>query len=218
MRGFTDPWIDSNLAEEIKCACAAAQFVSLHTHPLHWQWDPQGLRDEIDLCRLIGAQTLVLHPGSLSLESPSSNPDIPGIVRLSAYGKKHGVRLALENTPNSMWALDLIVDAVGDDPYKTNLGICIDVGHAHISEDAGREPIKNYLERFRGQLIHLHLHDNDGTNDDHDPPGKGTIDWRSLSRTIADIDYQGTATLELRTGEEPSSEFISARDFIVSLA
>jgi len=217
-RGWDEPWLDDKLAQEIKEACAGASHVSVHTRPEHWRWNPHGLSDEVDLCATIGASVLILHPGSFGLDDPGSRPDFPGIVRLATRARELGVQLVLENTPDTMWALDLVLDEVGDDPGKTNLGICIDVGHAYISQDAGREPIRNYLERYKGQLVHLHLHDNFGDADEHLPLKEGSIDWQNLADTLKTIDYHGPAVLELQAQGDLIAAFTASRDYLSSLS
>ncbi|MCD6141767.1 sugar phosphate isomerase/epimerase [Candidatus Bipolaricaulota bacterium] len=211
-RGEGDPGISD--VEELRKVCAEAPFVSLHASSEHWNWDPEGLMDEISLAGALGARTLVLHKESLGLLTPSSRPDIPAIRRLAAAARAVGVMIALENGRDSMWALDLILDSLGDDPRETNLGICIDVGHANISQDAGRQPIINYLERYRGQLIHLHLHDNRNERDDHLPPGAGAIDWRMVLDTLARIDYSGPGVLEIHSGGDLIRVLQRAVDFL----
>ncbi|MCK5585855.1 sugar phosphate isomerase/epimerase, partial [Candidatus Bipolaricaulota bacterium] len=64
------------------------------------------------------------------------------------------------------------------------------------SNDAGREPVCNYLERYAGQLIHLHLHDNHGELDEHLLPGEGNVDWPRVLGVLEDIGFSGTAVLE----------------------
>ncbi len=216
-RGWEEPWVSPDLAQELKAACAGASHVSVHTRPENWQWNPHGLSDEVGLCALIGASALVLHPSSIGLYDSASRPDFPGIKRLATEAREQGVRLLLENTPNTMWALDLALDEIGDDPEKTNLGICIDVGHAYISQDAGREPIRNYIERYKGQLIHLHLHDNFGDEDEHLPLREGSIDWQNLADTLKAIQYHGPAVLELQTHGDLLAAFTESRTYLQSL-
>jgi len=217
-RGWEEPWVSPELAQQIKAACAGASHVSVHTRPENWQWNPHGLSDEVELCALIGANALILHPSSLGLDDPfSSRPDFPGIMRLAAVARKQGVRLVLENTPDTMSALDLALDEIGDDPEKTNLGICIDVGHAYISQDAGREPIRNYIERYKGQLVHLHLHDNFGDADEHLPIKDGSIDWQNLADTLKAVEYHGPAVLELQSQGDLLATFTDARTYLRSL-
>ncbi len=217
-RGEGDSGISRKEIELVKEVCGPAPFVSLHASPSHWNWDPKGLREEILLAQMVGAQTLVLHKESLGLVAPSSRPDLPAIRRLAEAAKKVGVLLALENGRDSMWALDFILDALGDNPGKTNIGICIDLGHAHISQDAGRQPIRNYLERYRGQLVHLHLHDNREGRDDHLPPGEGTIDWDEALAAIERVGYRGPAVLEIHSGGDILSVISQAREFLSRVA
>ncbi len=216
-RGWEEPWVTSQLAQQIRDACEDAVHVSVHARPEHWRWDPHGLEDEVELCAMIGAKSLIVHPGSLGLEGLDPHPDFPGIKRLADLARGLGVRIVLENTPNTMTQLDLALDGIGDDPDKTNLGICVDVGHAYMSQDAGRDPIRNYIDRYRGQLVHLHFHDNFGDGDDHLPIGKGSIDWQNLVDRLKAIDYRGPAVLELQTKGDLLPEFSSARDYLRSL-
>jgi len=113
--------------------------------------------------------------------------------------------------------LDRVLDEIGHDPARTNLGICIDVGHAHLAKDAGRQPIRNYLERYRGQLIHLHLHDNMQDEDDHRLPGEGSIDWPDLLRALGVIGYEGPAVLELHSPGDPLTALKKGCEFFDAL-
>ena len=182
-----------------------AAFVTVHVRGTHWTWNPKGLREEIDLAGRLGAETLVLHPSSLGLTDFDDRPDFPEIRRIAAYAEQWGVCLALENIADDIWALDDVLDAVGDNPDKSNLAICVDLAHAALSTDAGRQPVRGYLERFAPQLRHLHLHDNDGDRDAHAAPGDGTIDWDDALKTLAKIGFDGTAVLEARSwvGKDP---------------
>ena len=182
---------------ELAEVCRTLSFVTVHVRGIYMAWDPTGLRRELDFAARVGACSLVLHPSCLGLTKPDDRLDVPEILRLSEYASERGVRLVLENLCDTIWLLDRVLDEVGDDPEVTNLGICIDVGHAHMSHDAGREPVPNYLERYAGQLSHVHLHDNHGISDEHLSPGDGDIDWRRVVRTLEEIGFAGTAVLEV---------------------
>jgi len=187
---------EAELAELVE-ACREAGFVTVHVRGVHMAWDPPGLRCEIDFAASVHASVLVLHPVCLGLLTPEDRLDVPEIRRLAEYAVERGVRLALENSDDAIWLLDRVLEEVGDDPEATNLGICIDTGHANMSHDAGREPVANYLERYAGQLEHVHLHDNHGVTDEHLVPGDGTIDWPRVLRTLKEIEFGGTAVLEV---------------------
>jgi len=181
---------------ELAEVCRGAGFVTVHVRGIYMRWDPPGLRREIDFAESVGACVLVLHPVCLGLLKPDDRLDVPEILRLSEYAARRGVRLALENLDDAIWLLDRVLEEIGDDPEVTNLGICIDAGHAYMSHDAGRGPVCNYLERYAGQLAHVHLHDNHGESDEHLIPGEGTIDWPRVLRTLEEIGFTGTAVLE----------------------
>jgi sugar phosphate isomerase/epimerase len=217
-KAFEGPAISGEELVELADACQDAAYSTVHTRGEYWSWDPGHLRHEIDFAHRLRAETLVLHPVCLGLETPDDRPDWPEIVRIADYAVKFGVRLAVENIFDSIWCLDRILEEIGDDPAETNVGICIDVGHAAMSKDAGREPVRNYLERYAGQLVQLHLHDNHGQADEHLIPGLGTIDWARVLSTITAIGYEGTAVFEVQHPDLPlhdvverSLEFLQAK-------
>ena len=185
--------------DALRVACEDAASVTVHARGIYWNWNPGNLRDEIDFAHFLGAKTLVLHPVCLGLRVPDDRIDVPEIRRLADHAAARDVLLAVENVRDSMEILDRVLDEIGDCPDRTNLGVCIDVGHAHMSRDAGREPVPNYLDRYAGQLTHVHLHDNDGAADDHLVPGEGTIDWARVVRRLDEIGFEGTAVLEVHS-------------------
>jgi len=196
-KSLDDSEPDSRELSELATVCQGAAFVTVHVRGVYWNWDPANLRCEVDFAQRVGGRVLVLHPACLGLMDPDDRMDAPEIGRLADYAATRGVRLAIENVQDSMWALDRVVEEMGDDPEKTNLGVCIDVGHAHLSRDAGREPVRAYLKRYTGQLVHLHLHDNFGSRDEHLVPGEGTLDWPRLSDELTGIGFSETAVLEV---------------------
>jgi len=195
-QALDQPMVAGQDLADLVDACQDASFVTVHVQGQHWLWNPASLRHEIDFSHQLGAETLILHPVCFGLVEEDDRPDWPEIVRIAEYAAKFGVQLAVENMKDSIWALDRILDEVGDDPEETNLGVCIDIGHANQSSDAGRESVCNYLERYAGQLVHLHLHDNRGEHDDHLIPGEGNVDWPRAFNVLNRIGFTGTAVLE----------------------
>ncbi len=61
-------------------------------------------------------------------------------------------------------------------PLLEGQGLALDVGHASLN---------GCLTGFLGHtLAHVHLHDNEGKADTHDPIGKGSIDFTPVKRAI----------------------------------
>ena len=101
------------------------------------------------------------------------------------------VRFAVENTPLASGEIDVILDIVHRYPPE-RVGVCLDLGHANI-----RENTMNALRAAADRLIHVHAHDNYGAQDDHLVPGKGSIDWKRVFATLAEIRFSGAFTVEL---------------------
>ena len=185
-------------------AASRAEFVSVHVRGLFWRWDPAKLRDEIDFAQRVGARTLVLHPVCFGLRRPGDPFDVDEVRRIADYGRDRNVQLSMENVRDSIWVLDRLLEEIGPDPEATNLGICIDVGHAHLSRDIEEDRVCGYLDRYADALVHLHLHDNRGERDEHLALGEGTVDWAGVIDTLRSNRFSGTAVLEIHGSEEPT--------------
>lgn len=85
-----------------------------------------------------------------------------------------------------------------DDPL---IGICCDVGHAHIekfnrvSPDDSVNPA-DAIRRYGDRLKALHIHDNSGAGDEHIPPFYGSINWADVIAALRDIRYAHSFTFE----------------------
>lgn len=86
-----------------------------------------------------------------------------------------------------------LADAV-DDP---RLGLCLDVGHANA---VSKIPVRQWLKRLAPRLMHLHLHDNDGTADLHQIPGDGSLGFPGLMDEIEAAAPKATLTFECMDG------------------
>jgi sugar phosphate isomerase/epimerase len=84
------------------------------------------------------------------------------------------------------------------DLYSSDfLGLCYDAGHGNLD---GRG--LDHLETVKDRLISVHLHDNDGTADQHRLVFSGTIDWARLARIIATSSYEKCVNLEISMNNE----------------
>lgn len=117
---------------------------------------------------------------------------------LTARAERLRIPLLLEN----VWEHDpkLHIDLFEriDSPW---LGFCLDVGHQH---SFSRTPLKEWLEALGGHLMEVHLHDNDGSHDDHLPVGAGTIDFALLFDFLHKSGKEPILTLEPHSDEHLS--------------
>lgn len=108
--------------------------------------------------------------------------------QLGEAAGRRGVLLAWENLKESR-LLRTLMEELAD---QENSGFCLDTGHANISRDGAL----SLLTDFPDKLFALHLHDNDGKEDQHLPPGQGTFPWQDFMDKLKKTEYQGSLMLE----------------------
>ena len=99
------------------------------------------------------------------------------------------MRIALENMAGDDWEM---LDTLLPEYDPGYLGLCYDSGHANLNGYGF-----THLERFKERLIAVHLHDNDGSRDQHKIPFTGTVDWTNLASMIASSAYKQCVNLEV---------------------
>jgi sugar phosphate isomerase/epimerase len=159
------------------------------------------------------ADRVTVHPGYLSPVGKLLPDKVWGLQKsalteIGAFAADRGVRVFLENMGGLKEVLcrfpEEILGMIGG---VDNIGFTLDVGHAHT---VGK------VREFLGVLPradHLHIHDNNGTADQHLALGDGTIPWEEVGRAVA-RDYQGIVVVEGRSlGEAERSLSLFRRCF-----
>ena len=80
-----------------------------------------------------------------------------------------------------------------------DMQMTLDTGHAHIGAVDGSRT-KQFAERFAPRIDHLHINDNNGTADEHLPPGGGSINFQWLVKNLKTAGFDATVTFEIFTG------------------
>jgi len=91
-------------------------------------------------------------------------------------------------------------------------GACFDAGHWHsFSQGARLNNLREWIGGISRHLRHLHLHDNDGSFDQHRGLGQGTIPWEELFAALREFGMRPSITLEPHSQEslEQSLDFIA---------
>jgi sugar phosphate isomerase/epimerase len=150
----------------------------------------------LEIARSVKTHLVVFHPGFDRWRyGGRSEPWLeaslafwPALVQQAA---DQGCPLALENifdeSPEPLASLIREIDS----PW---LGHCFDVGHWHLFSKVSLE---EWVSALGDRLVHLHLHDNDGTSDAHLPAGEGNIDFPVVFRILESLQRPLTATLEI---------------------
>ena len=140
-------------------------------------------------------------------DTKSADPWLTQVCRsldaLAPFARARGVRIGLENMGHDDFVrLRQLFSLYGAD----FVGLCYDAGHGNLD---GQGLI--HLEHLKSRLISVHLHDNDGSGDQHKPIFSGTIDWDRLARIIAASAYKKCVSMELSIH---SSGFEDERAFL----
>lgn len=119
---------------------------------------------------------VIVHPGYFAWteeREPAVRQLRASLRDLSLLAEEQNVNFFVENMGN--WDYFFLrtpdeLDLIGE------IGFALDVGHAHLNK---------CLDEFLDCPIrHIHLHDNDGTNDSHAPVGEGTIDFKAVMKAV----------------------------------
>jgi sugar phosphate isomerase/epimerase len=92
------------------------------------------------------------------------------------------------------------VSLIENDLDGVNVGICLDVGHAHVMDDVG-----DAIEHCSGHILTTHLHDNRKKSDDHLVPGEGSIDWPATLMSLQKVGYDGAWMFEIANTSSPKA-------------
>jgi len=129
----------------------------------------------------LGVTTYTIHLG-WHVERPAEwNFDLlrKTVDALLPVCEETAIALALENSAEPFEAIVQLAGMVKS--YRNEfLGMCFDCGHANCYQKG----VVKTLEAMRDGIVTCHLHDNYGEHDDHNPPGRGYIDWKELNNLL----------------------------------
>jgi sugar phosphate isomerase/epimerase len=146
-------------------------------------------------CQL-NATHIIFHHGYVPHTSPPKN----WALRFAQFwkfflkDKPENVYYHLENmlelSPDIMIeSLDTISDA--------RVSACLDIGHAHCNSTT---PVLKWIEKLGAHLSYVHLHDNDGSDDQHSAIGEGNIPFEEVCNRLNEYSPNSIWALETRTG------------------
>ena len=157
------------------------------------------------MAQTIPFQYLVAHLGLPDVMKPGVGDNSRESARRSVealhdMAEKAGVGLAIEVIPNALSTPESLVSLIENDLDELKVGICMDVGHAHLIDDVG-----DAIECCSGHIVSTHLHDNGKKTDDHLVPGEGTIDWPATLMSLQKVGYDGAWMFEIANTSSPKS-------------
>jgi len=164
--------------------------------------------NRIEMTARLGGGAVVMHVPREPLDAAENGAYWDRLRRsldeLEPFARVHAVRIAVENTSANYATIGRLLRHYGPD----YLGTCYDVGHGNVDGDG---PAR--LADLKDRLVAVHMHDNDGSGDQHNLPFSGTVDWPGLARVLAESSYEGPPNLEVtleNSGHAGARPFLDA--------
>ena len=185
--GRSGPDTHINLTEKVKA------------QRIHWVNE---IKRAIEVAETIPFRYLIQHlgVGGQEYSDYALEAGFSSLEELGVFARQRGVEILLENIPNGLSTAERLEHF--NKTTHLNLNYVFDTGHAHIG--AG---IENEFGIMKPRIRSLHVHDNNGTADQHLFPLRdqtGTIDWANTMKLLRSCPGQFPLLLELR--EVPEME------------
>jgi sugar phosphate isomerase/epimerase len=156
------------------------------------------MKTSITLARELNAYAWVFHPG-IKTGISSFYPGMDWLRNLKTtrllvkIASEYGVKIVIENVPEPF---PFLMKSVEDftrfyAEVDEEIGLVLDIGHASLNGQ-----IERFLTTFKDRIVHMHLSDNDGKEDQHLGVGRGTIDWEKTADLMRRISYDRVAVIE----------------------
>jgi len=151
----------------------------------------QLLENRLEFCSIVGGDAIVIHPPNVEKTDEiedSLKRSLHIFEQVRSLCEDLGVTIAVENC----YLYDEQILQYYFARYPPDfVGFCFDSGHAHLFRNL------EALFQFSERLQVLHLHDNGGKNDAHQPPFWGTLDWEKIMHWIVSSNYLKPLNFEI---------------------
>ncbi len=181
----------------------------------------------------LGARQIVYHALALpetAADGPARGAEAGSLARLAGLAERLEVTIAIENLaplypgPEPLSAGPLVLRDLAMRTASERLGLCLDVGHAHVIADLRHTSVELLTEPVLDLVSVFHLHDNAGarrrpTGDElgidplrldlHLPPGRGTLPWDRVAPSLRA--HEAPIVLEVHPPYMPRAGELSAQ-------
>jgi sugar phosphate isomerase/epimerase len=116
---------------------------------------------------------------------------LTALEHLGAFAHALGVRIVIETLLSEATTPEHLM-LILEKGHLPQVGICLDLGHANmtVGVDAAIATMSN-------RIAQVHVHDNQGTKDDHLWPGDGNIDWPKAAKAFKELKEPPAIVLEI---------------------
>ena len=215
---------DEEFEARLKAEKALADEAGIEFYQVHgpWKWPSSDDTEEgraerwekfaksIKGASFLGAKYIVIHP-IMPFGHKDIDPDFSFELNVNFFkslmpvARQYGVKIGYENMPFQRHSIALpvallrVIEAVNDEYFT----FCLDTGHCSVFNYYPTDA----LRLMKKHLTTLHIHDNDGTKDQHRCPGNGVIKWEEFVRVLHEIDFGGVVSFEnsFKVDEKPET-------------
>ena len=163
-------------------------------NPLMREYSIEQIIQTIRTASRLDISLVTVHPGHFcptARFAPESAAEYNkrSIQRLGAEADEYGVTMALENLPMIGWTMGNTLEELLDSIEGTRIVLCLDIGHAHITGQLNEFfetglPSATSSVAPKSLIRNVHIHDNNGRQDQHLTLGQGTIDLKEVIRKL----------------------------------
>jgi len=153
----------------------------------------------------LDASVVTVHPGYLpplwsDYKKEILDNNFSSLNEIVEMAEDYEIMIGLENMPNYHGVLGVTVESLYDiikDIDSKYLGITFDIGHANTAGN----PVEfvEKLNKIGKGIVHVHIHDNMGTDDEHALIGSGNIDFFGVLNELNKIKYNRVLSFESRS-------------------
>ncbi|HOZ53997.1 MAG TPA: sugar phosphate isomerase/epimerase family protein [Bacilli bacterium] len=141
----------------------------------------------ISFCKKNNIPMVILHLTTGKRVPMYNQLGIKRLKKLVRYAEKSNIKIAFENNRFQGY-----LEYVFSNINSKNIGLCFDAGHYHVHFKD-----KFNFDFFKNNIFAVHLHDNNGSSDQHLYPFEGTINWEETLKKLKEAKYEGPITLEI---------------------
>ncbi|MCL2143684.1 MAG: sugar phosphate isomerase/epimerase [Methanomassiliicoccaceae archaeon] len=154
----------------------------------------------------LDAKTITFHPGLTSMVIPGQEAKTMekakrSVRTIDRLMNEFGIIAALENMPSFRFMIGTTAEQLFSIVDGTDMKICFDIGHANTTKQTNE-----IIDLLGDRIRNVHIHDNNGTNDDHMTIGDGQIDFEKVLKRLSK--YTGNYIIESRS----LSSAVTSRD------
>lgn len=170
------------------------------------------VKNSIEIASKMDSEIVVVHPGHIPIlghkfEKKIIENNLNSLKECSDHANEFGIKMCIENMPDFDGLLCKDLNELEKLVKAVDAHITLDVGHAH---NMG-VPIEDMLRYKR--IKHIHISDNDGSDDNHNSVGSDGINFEMLFSKLKDIKYRDILVIEVKY----SNEILESLDYIKKL-